>query len=71
LAGIKLPAQDDSTKEKVASFAGKLVLYKSEWRSNIIKFCGWLDQVSLAKRKEQKKQLSEICGQIITRESEI
>lgn len=71
LGGIQLPAQDDSTKEKMPSFAGKLVLYKSEWRSNIIKFCGWLDQISVAKKIGLKKQLSDVCGQITIRESEI
>ena len=53
LGGIQLPAQDDSTKEKMPSFAGKLMLYKSEWRSNIIKFCGWLDQVSIFPKKKE------------------
>ena len=43
LSGIRLPTHDDSIKEKMPLLSGKLFLFKSGWRSNIIKFCGWQD----------------------------
>jgi len=41
LNGIQVPLVEDSNREKVISISGKLYLHKSEWRQNIIKFCGW------------------------------
>ncbi len=43
LSGIQVPLSEDSNREKVTSISRKLTLYKSDQRSNIIKFCGWTD----------------------------
>lgn len=43
MEGIQVTLDGGGGGFQVTSISGKLTLYKSEWRSNIIKFCGWTD----------------------------
>lgn len=58
LAGIQVPLSEDGNREKAVSVSGKLTLYKSDWRSNIIKFCGWTDQT----KRGERSRLADCCS---------
>jgi hypothetical protein len=61
LEGISVQLDGDNNRQKITSISGKLTLYKSEWRSNIIKFCGWTDTA----KKGEHKQLQELCEAVL------
>ena len=59
----------DANREKVFSISGKLTLYKSDWRSNMIKFCGWTE--THKKGTESKKELENLCAAALKQENNV
>ena len=56
----------DSNRERCVSLSRNLMLYKSEWRTSIIQFCGWTTQT---KKGVTNPQLNEICEQVTKQEA--